>query len=119
MKGTNFLSTKLLLYLNTSSIFNKHDNSGNYLFYPPLTLQFVRIPTNLKTTSISYLSYKLQKNKLSLLLQNIKYYIVLRSYLGEVAHKMAALPVYFCQNIKHEGLHIKVKSFVIQKQFGQ
>lgn len=40
-------------------------------------------------------------------------------YLGEVANKMAASLVIFREDVEQEWLHLKVKSFVVQEQFGE
>ena len=39
--------------------------------------------------------------------------------LGEIADNVRALPVDLTEDIKQEGLHVKVQRLVVQKQFGQ
>lgn len=95
------------------------------LFTPNCFGLFLFIPFNLTVcqnsckcqTNISPISFR--RNNYHYFCSTLSSYTVSQCYLGEVAHKMAALPVYFCQYIKHEGFHIKVQSLVIQKQLCQ
>ena len=46
-----------------------------------------------------------------------QYTVLTCCYLRKVANQMTSILVHFCSNIKHERLHIKIKCFVVQKQF--